>query len=163
MGTPLGFSLTLPSQIVHHTCHSADTGSRTRARLRSAVMADSPKPTTQCPKGEYCVNLAEVREALGKSWAELHGSQAAIQDKVEDLRREVSAMPRQVTEALRDEGSRVAARLVRGEGHFDEIFRRLGQAEKQRIILWVLIIVLGLGEIGKLVAWAAPIFGKAFP
>jgi hypothetical protein len=110
----------------------------------------------QCAPGEPCVNVERLS-------GEVHGEIKLFASKIQDLRAQLSELPRQVTQAIRAERESVGGKLTRGEGHFDEIFRRLNRIEKQILAMWVLVVVIGLGEAGKVIAWLAPIVKGMIP
>ena len=100
--------------------------------------------------------VAEIGAQVGK----LRESVAVLASQTEDLRLAISALPRDVAEIVERERTERAARMARGEGHFDRLFERLGRVEKQVIVLWVLIGVIG---VGKLAAFLFPMVGTLLP
>ena len=106
-----------------------------------------------------CVNIERLKGELGVQLSGLEGDMRTSRQMISDLRVAVSEIPREVTAQIDREAKERATRLKRGEGHFDEIFNRLGKLEKTVLALWIMIGVVG-GV--KLLIWCVPAVGRLF-
>jgi len=93
-----------------------------------------------------CANVERARAEASGLVSGVAERLGAIEARVEDLRVAMANLPRDVAAMVARERDERAARLHRGEGHFDELFKRLGRLEKQVIALWILLAVVGVGK-----------------
>jgi len=117
-------------------------------------------PNPQAFGGAHeCVNIERVRAEVNEKVGDMSTDVGVIGQKVDDLRLNLAQLPRQVTEMIEREHRERSDRLKRGEGHFDELFRRFGKIEKQVLVIWVLLRIIGAG---KLVVWMIPVLTRLF-
>ena len=123
-------------------------------------MAKSPSfravPPPDCQADHPCLNIERVRKEFGIALSGLDGEFKVNRQMIADLRVAVSEIPRAVTAQIDKEAAERTTRLTRGEGHFDEIFLRLGKLEKAVISMWIVVGIIGAA---KFVVWALPAIG----
>lgn len=122
-------------------------------------------PTDHDP--DKCVGLVALRGELRRVETLFQQTEDWFQQRFSDLQTQVEKGTGNIVKSLDDvrraalgEAQNVELRadknLERGSRYFTEIFGRLRAIERQVIVMWFLVAVVGLGELSKLLVWLVP-------
>ena len=147
---------------------------------------------TQCPAGHECANVVRLNGELRVVQESSRRDVEHLNGFCQDMRAAIAAMPDRVTAAIRDERAASNKEFARGSEHFKTLYdrtttlekiatsieayirsdefktikalpERLTGMDKRITLLTYAVIIFGLGEIGKVIAWLAPVIGRMVP